>query len=119
MLNDWASSTSAGIDRNDNLRFEWELSLWKLDVPGAASPSPGSSVLRDEGGRDGAAEILGLSVLRLNANFVLGTDAERTSSKACSNELICCRHLGWNPLNWFYEWYMGTHFSALSLIICR
>ena len=92
-LNDWASSTSAGIDRKDNLRFEWELSLWKLDMLGRASPSPGSgsSVLRDEGGRGGAAGVLSLSALRLNANFVLGTDAERTSSKACSNELICCR----------------------------
>ena len=89
-LNDWASSTSAGIDRIDSLRFEWELSLWKLDMFGMASPSPGPSALREEGGRGGVEERLGLSVLRLNANFVLGTDAERTPSKACSNELICC-----------------------------
>ena len=27
--------------------------------------------------------------------------------------------LEWSPLNWLYEWYMGTHFSTLSLIICR
>ena len=88
--NDEVPAPSVRIDRKDSLQWEWELSLLKVDVPGTASPSPSSLAMREEGGSDGAAEDWGLSILRLNVNFVLGTEAERTSSKPCSNELICC-----------------------------
>jgi len=108
-------ASSVGIDCKDSLQWERELSLWKVDGTIVSSPFPDSIALRDEG-EVGAAESGGLFVLRLNVNLVLGRDAERISSKVCSNKPICCT--GVKP---FYSTDSrkgtGTHRLALPLVV--
>ena len=89
-LDSGGPAPNVGIDCKDSLQWERELSLWKSEEPDRPSLFPSSLAPGDEGGGVGAAESGVLFVLRLNANFVLGRDAERISSNVCSNKSICC-----------------------------
>ena len=84
------SSPNVGRDFKDNLELKCALNLWKVDTAGEWSIPGCGDVASGEDCIVGTAAGGERSALRLKANFFFGRDAERVSSKVCSNESICC-----------------------------